>query len=218
MKTFYTIALLLLTSMGIAQPSQSEYVFEKDGYSYTEIGKACFDGDYAKVKKLLKQGVNPLEAATEGTLWFDLIYIAIAQDNYEMLEKLILKQKQVFNKIYNEEFLTPISMAVFVEDKKLSYKMVKLLLDNGANPDGIDDKNEDDCYWKREDITELLSSIVYHPLIAAVLANNYKVAQLLVDRGSDIQNKNLQKMMLDVTNNFIERENVEAFIEKNTPK
>ena len=218
MKTFYTIALLLLTSMGIAQPSQFKYVFEKDGYSYTEIGKACFDGDYAKVEKLLKQGADPLEAVTEGTLWFDLIYIAIAQDNYEMLEKLILKQKQVINKIYNEEFLTPISMAVFVEDKKLSYKMVKLLLDNGANPDGIDDKNEDDCYWKREDITELLSSIVYHPLIAAVLANNYKVAQLLVDRGSDIQNKNLQKMMLDVTNNFIERENVEAFIEKNTPK
>ena len=218
MKTFYTIALLLLTSMGVAQPSQFKYVFEKDGYSYTEIGKACFDGDYTKVEKLLKQGADPLEAVTEGTLWFDLVYIAIAQNYYEMLEKLILKQKQVINKIYNEEFLTPISKAVFVEDKKLSYKMVKLLLDNGANPDGIDDKNEDDCYWKREDITELLSSIVYHPLIAAVLANNYKVAQLLVDRGSDIQNKNLQKMMLDVTNNFIERENVEAFIEKNTPK
>ncbi|MDD3037396.1 hypothetical protein [Bacteroides sp.] len=218
MKTFYTIALLLLTSMGIAQPSQSEYVFEKDGYSYTEIGKACFDGDYAKVEKLLKQGADPLEAITQGTLWFDLIYIAIAQNNYEMLEKLILKQKQVINKIYDEEFFTPISKAVFVEDKELSYKMVKLLLDNGAYPDGTENKKDGYCYWKIEDITEQLCSIVYHPLIAAVLANNFKVAQLLVDRGSDIQNKNLQKMMLDVTNNSIERENVEAFIEKNTPK
>ena len=96
--------------------------------------------------------------------------------------------------------------------------MVKLLLDNGANPDGTDDKNEDDCYWKREDITELLSSIVYHPLIAAVLADNFNVAQLLVDRGSDIQNKNLQKMMLDIPNNEIQREKVKRFIEKNTSK
>ncbi|WP_455963216.1 ankyrin repeat domain-containing protein [Bacteroides bouchesdurhonensis] len=218
MRTFYTIALLLLTSVGFAQSSQPEYIFEKDGYSYTEIGKACFDGDYAKVEKLLKQGADPLEAVTEGTLWFDLIYIAINRANYEMLEKLIVKQKQVINKIYNEEFLTPISKAVFVKDKKLSYKMVKLLLDNGANPDGTDDKNEDDCYWKREDITELLSSIVYHPLIAAVLADNFNVAQLLVDRGSDIQNKNLQKMMLDIPNNEIQREKVKRFIEKNTSK
>lgn len=204
--------------MGFAQSSQPEYIFEKDGYSYTEIGKACFDGDYTKVEKLLKEGISPLRAITDGTLCFDLIYIAIYQDNYEMLEKLVVKQKQNINKIYNEEFLTPLSMAVFVEDKKLSYKMVKLLLDNGANPDGTDDKNEDDCYWKREDITELLSSIVYHPLIAAVLADNLNVAQLLVDRGSDIQNKNLQKMMLEIPNKDIQREKVKRFIEKNTSK
>lgn len=60
--------------------------------------------------------------------------------------------------------------------------------------------------------------IVYHPLIAAVLANNFNVAQLLVDRGSDIQNKNLQKMMLDIPNNDIEREKVKTFIKKNTLK
>ena len=146
MRTFYTIALLLLTSVGFAQSSQPEYVFEKDGYSYTEIGKVCFDGHYPKVVKLLKQGADPLEAVTEGTLWFDLIYIAINRANYKMLEKLIVKQKQVINKIYNEEFLTPISKAVFVKDKKLSYKMVKLLLDNGAYPDGTE--NDGYCYWK----------------------------------------------------------------------
>lgn len=216
MRSFYTIVLLLLTSMGIAQPSQPEYVFEENGYSYTKIGKACFDGDYAKVEKLLKQGADPLEAVTEGTLWFDLIYIAINRANYEMLEKLIVKQKQVINKIYNEEFLTPISKAVFVKDKKLSYMMVKLLLDNGAYPDGTE--NDGYCYWKIEDITEQLRSIVYHPLIAAVLADNFNVAQLLVDRGSDIQNKNLQKMMLDIPNNEIQREKVKRFIKKNTPQ
>ena len=116
MKQLSVIVLLLLAMGCLAQAEQPKIVFEKDYYQYTEIGKACYDGDSLKVKKLISQGVNPREAKTEGTKWADLINIAICQGNYDMLKYLVSNLNHVVNVMYVEEYSTPLSLAAFCDD------------------------------------------------------------------------------------------------------
>lgn len=89
-----------------------------------EIHKAAYNGDIAKVRDLLKKGVNPDERDSFGGT---ALHAAMFQKNMEIVNLLLANQFDV-NAVGPQNGYTPLHDAVWADN----LEAVKILLDKGA--------------------------------------------------------------------------------------
>jgi uncharacterized protein len=89
-----------------------------------EIHKAAYNGDMAKVRELLKKGVNPDERDSFGGT---ALHAAMFQKNMEIV-RLLLENHFDVNAVGTQNGYTPLHDAVWAGN----LEAVKILLDKGA--------------------------------------------------------------------------------------
>lgn len=137
-----------------------------NGEKYTKLGIACKENKLSSLKKLLTKGADINLAKTDDIYEFDALYVAIENNSIDIV-KYLSQNKIDFNKIYTEEGLTPVALAVKLNKKEI----LDILIQKGSNVNAAPIAETD---YK------------YVPLLIAVENNNYKIAKTLIDNGADI--------------------------------
>lgn len=144
----------------------NDFSVKINGDKYTKLGIACKENRLSNLKELLKNGANINLAKSDDIYEFDALYVAIENNNIEIVKYLIQNNIDL-NKIYTEEGITPVSLAVMLDEKEILYILIKKGLN--INAASISD-----------------SDYKYTPLTIAVDNNNYQIAKLLIENGANI--------------------------------
>ncbi|MDR1761754.1 MAG: ankyrin repeat domain-containing protein [Bacteroidales bacterium] len=177
---------------------------------YSQLIEAIKTNDQSSFDTLIKQipVIDSLVQINENENYYSLLGYACKYRCYDFAQKLInLKADVEIGKADDYLVFDALSVAVQSEDLHL----VKLLLDNGANPNRMNSEEgftvlSLSCILNNYDITKLLiekgakvdglgytegTDYVHYPLLDAVESNNIKLVQLLIDNNCkiDIQDK-----------------------------
>ena len=139
-------------------------------YQFTELGWACYKGDLNTVKKLIEEGACKKRCLADIIYQYDVLYVSIMYNKIKIVEYFINAKENV-NRIYDEDAMTPLSLACMNNKPDMAFAMSKLLLDAGANVNGGGDAGGD---------------YIIYPLFEAIKNNNLKLVKLLIDSGADI--------------------------------
>ena len=140
----------------------------KDLEKVRALMRAVKKGRFKKVKRLVEEGVD------------------VNQINRSFMDS---KEDRII--VSNRRVFTPLTTAIWKGDEKI----VKYLLEHGANPDGEEDNLIDTIYARRKDIVELLiehganvNQFVYtkRPLREAVRIGDIDIVKLLLKNGADV--------------------------------
>lgn len=137
-----------------------------DGFAYTKLGLQCKVGNIHEIQKLLLQGADINLGKKDDIYEYDALYVAIEGNHIKIVEYL-LKNKAKVNQVYTEEGLTPVGLAVKLNEEEI----LKLLIKNGGNVNGYKLAETD---YKET------------PLLIALNNNNFQITELLLNAGSDI--------------------------------
>ncbi|MEP6803044.1 MAG: ankyrin repeat domain-containing protein [Flavobacterium sp.] len=156
---------LVLKDSLINDSNIDDYIAKIDGFDYTQLGINCKDNNLEEVEKIISKGAD-IEIAKKNDIYeFDALYVAIENKNLKIVEFLINKKAKI-NQIYDEEGLTPLVLACKLND----IEIVKLLLKNGANVDGVK-------------LAETDYTLI--PLQVAIENTNINIAKLLLNSGAN---------------------------------
>lgn len=136
-----------------------------DGFDYTQLGLNCKNNNVQLVEKLISNGADLTKAKKNNIYEYDALYVAIENKHLKIINLLINKKAKI-NQLYDEEGLTPLVLACKLND----IEIVKLLLKNGANVNGIELAETD---YKLT------------PLLMAIDNNNLGIAKLLLESGAN---------------------------------
>lgn len=136
------------------------YIVDIDNYKATRLGEACSKGDLAGVKKLLNDGADKEQCLSDDIYEYDIVYAAVYFNKVDIL-KFLITQKVDVNKVYNENGLTALSLACINSNSEITL----LLLDVGANPNGVGNCGED---------------YTFYPIIEATQRNDIQTVKALL--------------------------------------
>ncbi len=140
---------------------KSNYNF---GLKFNLLGLAVMDNDKKLIEKLISEGASLENAAQDDYNIYGALYVAIIENNQDMVRYLLEKKADV-NAIYNEEGNTPLVAAIRLNNDTI----VKSLLEKGAKQN---------------------TGFVIVPILEATIENNSKIIKLLMDYGADPNYKN----------------------------
>lgn len=142
-----------------------------DNFEYTKLGIACINNNFKEVNELISFGANINFVKQDEYYIYDALYVTIESNSLEVLALLIKNINININQIYTEDGLTPIALAVSLNN----YRIVDILLQNKANPNG-----------------KLLSTSSHQsiPLIIAFENDNIEITKLLLKYNANTNIKN----------------------------
>lgn len=156
-----TISNNKMNSINIEKINQ--FTEQNNGDTYTKLGIACKENKLSEVKDLLSKGADVNLAKTDDIYEYDALYVAIENNRVKIVEYLSTI-KVDFNKIYTEEGLTPVALAVKLNEKEI----LDILIKKGANINAANVAETD---------------YTYIPILIAVENNNLQIAKKLIDNG-----------------------------------
>lgn len=147
------------------------YQFETS-YSYTILGYCCKLNRYDFVKKILSKKADILLGTQDDAYELDALYVAIENQN-EKIVNLLLENKAKVNSIYTESGLGPLSLAC----KFSNFKIIETLVNHNADIKGN---------YNPE------SEMASFPIIEATISKNKEAIKLLIEKGADINQVDLE--------------------------
>ena len=138
----------------------NQFTEQSNGDTYTKLGIACKENKLSEVKDLLSKGADVNLAKTDDIYEYDALYVAIENNRVKIVEYLSTI-KVDFNKIYTEEGLTPVALAVKLNEKEI----LDILIKKGANINAANVAETD---------------YTYIPILIAVENNNLQIAKKLI--------------------------------------
>ncbi|RKR11623.1 ankyrin repeat protein [Flavobacterium sp. 90] len=148
------------------------YKFDESN-SYTILGYCCKFGRYDFVKKLISKKADIALGQEDEDYQYDALYVAIENQNEKIVD-LLLENKANVNSIYTEGGLTPLSFACQFSN----FHIVEALINHNADIKG-----------KYNPQTEMASI----PIIEAVKSKNKEAVKLLVEKGADVNQVDLEE-------------------------
>lgn len=140
------------------------------GYSASELGKAVYANNIQLVKELIEKGASTTNCLATEMYEFDLLFATIEFAKTDIL-RYVLDNKLYtsINRVYTEDFLTPLSLACMIENYQDAVTIAELLIKNGANVNGAGSSGGD---------------YTYYPLISAIHQGNIALIKILIDNGA----------------------------------
>jgi hypothetical protein len=148
------------------------YKFDESN-SYTILGYCCKFDRYDFVKKLISKKADITLGEEDEDYQYDALYVAIENQNEKIVD-LLLENKANVNSIYTEGGLTPLSFACQFSN----FHIVEALINHNADIKG-----------KYDPQTEMASI----PIIEAVKSKNKEAVKLLVEKGADVNQVDLEE-------------------------
>ena len=146
-------------------------VNETDNF-YSLLGYACKYNRYHLAEKLINLGADLEIGESDEYLVFDALSVAVKSQDL-CLVQLLLNSGTNPNRMNSEEGFTVLSLSCQLGN----YDISKLLIEHGANVDGIGDTGFD---------------YIHYPLLHAVESNNIELVQLLIDNNCKIDVRDKQ--------------------------
>ncbi|MFB9079038.1 ankyrin repeat domain-containing protein [Flavobacterium procerum] len=147
------------------------YQFE-DVDTYTILGYCCKFGRYDFVEKIIQRKADLSMAKEDEYYQYDALYIAIENQNEKIVD-LLLEKKVDVNRTYTESGITPLSLAC----QYSNFHIIETLINHKANVDGTYNRETD------------MASI---PILEAVMSKNKEAVKLLVEKGANINQIDLE--------------------------
>lgn len=148
------------------------YKFDESN-SYTILGYCCKFGRYDFVKRLISKKSDIKLGEEDEDYQYDALYVAI-ENQHEKLVDLLLENKANVNSTYTESGLSPLSFACQFSN----FHIVEALINHNADIKGNYNPQ-----------TEMASI----PIIEAVKSKNKKAIKLLVEKGADVNQVDLEE-------------------------
>lgn len=148
------------------------YKFDESN-SYTILGYCCKFGRYDFIKRLISRKADIKLGEEDEYYQYDALYVAIENQNEKIVD-LLLENKANVNSIYTEDGLTPLSFACQFSN----FHIVEALINHSADIKG-----------KYNPATEMASI----PIIEAVKSKNKEAVKLLVEKGADVNQVDLEE-------------------------
>lgn len=142
---------------------------EEDEIRYSLLGLACRLNNLEVVQDLVARKANIDIGSEDDYHALDAMYYAITGGNAEIVKVLIDKGSDL-NALYTDTGMTPLVLAVL--NKK--YVMAEILIQYGANVDGIPD---------------LYTDYLYNPLREAIYNNDVEMVKILLKHKANIHLK-----------------------------
>jgi|GEM_PF-935431 len=146
------------------------YKFDESN-SYTILGYCCKFGRYDFVKRLISRKADIKLGEEDEYYQYDALCVAI-ENQHEKLVDLLLENKANVNSIYTEDGLTPLSLACQFSN----FHIIEALINHNADIKG-----------KYNPATDMASI----PIIEAVISKNKEAVKLLVEKGADVNQVDL---------------------------
>lgn len=179
-------------NLEVSQDIESEELyFFKNGFKYAitdgvyymnDFGKACYDGDFVKVREFIEGGIDiETDAMQDINFAYSALACAVMGAQVDIVEYLIMKGANV-NREFTESLTTSLTFAVRAEDKQKRMKIARALIDAKADPNGAEK-----------------SSFGYtdYPLIAAINSGDVDFVQLLIESGGSAKFKDEPENFVD---------------------
>lgn len=148
------------------------YKFDESN-SYTILGYCCKFGRYDFVKSLISRKADIKLGEEDEYYQYDALYVAIENQNEKIVD-LLLENKANVNSIYTEDGLTPLSFACQFSN----FHIVEALINHNAEIKGK--------YNPQTDMASI-------PIIEAVKSKNKEAVKLLVEKGADVNQVDLEE-------------------------
>ncbi|MEN2400567.1 ankyrin repeat domain-containing protein [Flavobacterium sp. MC2016-06] len=141
--------------------------------SYTILGYCCKFDRYDFVKRLISRKADIKLGEVDEYYQYDALYVAIENQNEKIVD-LLLENKANVNSIYTEDGLTPLSFACQFSN----FRIVEALINHNADIKGK--------YNPQTDMASI-------PVIEAVKSKNKEAVKLLVEKGADANQVDLEE-------------------------
>jgi len=146
------------------------YKFDESN-SYTILGYCCKFGRYDFVKRLILKKADITLGEEDEYYQYDALYVAIENQNEKIVD-LLLENKANANSTYTESGLSPLSLAC----KFSNFHIIEALINHNADIKGN--------YNPATDMASI-------PIIEAVKSKNKEAVKLLVEKGADVNQVDL---------------------------
>jgi ankyrin repeat protein len=143
---------------------------DDEGNSASLLGYACQYQRCDLAKKLINRGANIEIGKADEYMVYDALSVAVLSEEI-CLVKLLLDNGANPNRMLSENGLTVLSLISWSENGDIVYEIAKLLIEKGANVDGLGDTGFD---------------YINYPLLYAIQGNHIKLVQLLFDHHCEI--------------------------------
>ncbi|WP_337966765.1 ankyrin repeat domain-containing protein [uncultured Flavobacterium sp.] len=146
------------------------YQFDESN-SYTILGYCCKFNRYDFVKRLISRKADIKLGEEDDYYQYDALYVAI-ENQHEKLVDLLLENKANVNSTYTESGLSPLSLACQFSN----FHIIEALINHNADIKGN--------YNRATDMASI-------PIIEAVMSKNKEAIKLLVEKGADVNQVDL---------------------------